>query len=71
MLKVETPESYTAERLHALNVGLDDWLGIDWGLEQADCRDVRLTHSGLPGEVRLPDILFQAPFDTSHRICSL
>jgi hypothetical protein len=61
MLKVEAPEGYAAERRYILSIVLGDWMGLDWKLQRANRKDVRITLSGVSGAIRLPDILFRTP----------
>lgn len=57
-LLIQTPAWYAVERDYILGVLLGDFLGLSWRREGAERQDVRITLDGLPGEIRLPDILF-------------
>ncbi|WP_018176949.1 polysaccharide deacetylase family protein [Thioalkalivibrio sp. AKL8] len=57
-LLVEAPNGRCPERDYVLGVLLGDFLGLSWRREVSERQDVRITLGGLPGEIRLPDILF-------------
>ncbi|OKY73761.1 MAG: MarR family transcriptional regulator [Desulfobulbaceae bacterium DB1] len=56
-LIVEMASSHTAERDYILGVLLGEFLGLPWRREDSDRTDVRITLSGHPGEIRMPDCL--------------
>ena len=58
-LIVETSSTHEPERRYALDVVLREFLGLPWQHVPADRSDVRITLSGQPGEIVLPDVLFR------------
>lgn len=56
-LVIETPTARAPERDYILDVLLGDFLGLDWRRQPADRSDIRITQSGQPGEIRVPDVL--------------
>ncbi len=62
-LVVRTPRSYTAERRHALDVVLSEWLGFAYDLEFEDGPKVAILLAGdsRGRELTLPDVFFAIP----------
>ena len=61
-LVIETPPGYSAERDWIADVIVGEFLGLAYRRVVADRRDVRIvSDDGQPGELRLPDILFNVP----------
>lgn len=59
-LVVTLPPGRERERRYACDVVLCDWLGLDYGIEIAERRDVRITTADDPGgrALHLPDVFF-------------
>lgn len=71
LLIVETPCGRDAVWAYVLDVVLGSWLGLGWRRVPSDRRDVRITLSDAPGEVRLPAVFLAQGDDSWLRPASL